>query len=103
MPGGAPPARGGCVLMRKRDSRSGAIEAAWTLAQLGLRRGSPETQPANEQRFHQHLRIGVAGGAALCFPDILQHQGEDLAPGSEERRVGTESVSPCRTRWSTYQ
>src|SRR3546814_5513756 len=92
MPGGAPPARGGCVLMRKRDSRSGAIEAAWTLAQLGLRRGSPETQPANEQRFHQHLRIGVAGGAALCFTDILQHQGDALALRSEEHTSELQSL-----------
>src|SRR3546814_18406928 len=36
------------------------------------------------------------GGIALVEPV----RGADLVPRSEERRVGKECVSPCRSRWS---
>src|SRR3546814_16209879 len=69
----------------------------------------------------QHRRRGVAGmraggGAVAVLPadgdaaagERLGHQSEvgkrwaDQQVGSEERRVGKECVSTCRSRWSPY-
>src|SRR3546814_2179533 len=36
------------------------------------------------------------------FREISQDDTPTLFGGSEERRVGTEGVSPCRSRWSPY-
>src|SRR3546814_1141281 len=45
---------------------------------------------------HHHSK-GLAG--ALCMPDDAAFPG---AIRSEERRVGKECVSTCRSRWSPY-
>src|SRR3546814_11437902 len=52
------------------------------------------------------LKIDAAGRIALS-PEVLTHLG--VRPGSEldvdrseERRVGKECVSTCRSRWSPY-
>src|SRR3546814_14664973 len=54
----------------------------------------------------QLLQYGDVGriGAGLALPAALvTHVVEqDRAQRSEERRVGKESVSTCRSRWSTY-
>src|SRR3546814_20253395 len=52
-----------------------------------------------------HLRHQLAGAAHRAGLGILQHQNELLVPQavsirSEERRVGKEFVSTCRSRWS---
>src|SRR3546814_5302966 len=44
---------------------------------------------AGEEDDHRQRRDGEAGAA-------------DLRPRSEERRVGKECVSTCRSRWSPY-
>src|SRR3546814_9739547 len=36
------------------------------------------------------------------FREISQDDTPTMFGGSEERRVGTEGVSPCRSRWSPY-
>src|SRR3546814_1803383 len=41
-----------------------------------------------------------AGGA--CLQPKLRSGGVDLCQRSEERRVGKECVSTCRSRWSPY-
>src|SRR3546814_10203177 len=50
-------------------------------------------------------------GADIAAPALAMHDGmaqlaetgdEDLARRSEERRVGKECVSTCRSRWSPY-
>src|SRR3546814_14297604 len=51
--------------------------------------------------------LGLHDGRSGCFPDIRQpgrHGPHDrvLSPRSEERRVGKECVSTCRSRWSPY-
>src|SRR3546814_2618788 len=35
-------------------------------------------------------------------PLVMATVGEDIQPRSEERRVGKECVSTCRSRWSPY-
>src|SRR3546814_3244558 len=56
-------------------------------------------------QWHDHMQAFTAGGAQERFE--LQ-QGETLADRgggtlrSEERRVGKECVSTCRSRWSPY-
>src|SRR3546814_15492579 len=55
------------------------------------------------------LRAGVGDHATLAAvmtfleghePDLLAcAEGMDVKPRSEERRVGKECVSPCRSRW----
>src|SRR3546814_2550573 len=64
-------------------------------------------------QFRQRLPLGRQAGqsvhAALGLA-TLQREGPDLARGlvkdadarSEERRVGKECVSTCRSRWSPY-
>src|SRR3546814_17101577 len=46
----------------------------------------------------------LARGRRDDVGDILQHRldGEQVALRSEERRVGKECVSTCRSRWSPY-
>src|SRR3546814_3208980 len=46
------------------------------------------------------------GGAAIALLAFISHnwdkQAPDLSCRSEERRVGKECVSTCRSRWSQY-
>src|SRR3546814_16018248 len=58
-----------------------------------------------------HVAGGSLGGAALRLLQVGPVQREDrlddgiihIAERSEERRVGKECVSTCRSRWSPYQ
>src|SRR3546814_20514537 len=105
--------------MRGRSERQ---VRAITLRDLWLRR------PADRQSAHEQGRLADAGGDALAAlaadadafvdrhvvadaGDFRQHarpvadQGRALdriAERSEDRRVGKECVSTCRSRWSTY-
>src|SRR3546814_19929569 len=65
-----------------------------TLAQLGL----PDMRTALAVGFGwpRRLESGVAG------LDLLAHGRLDFEARSEERRVGKECVSTCRSRWSRY-
>src|SRR3546814_11054184 len=50
---------------------------------------------------------GLAAGAFLsviwlALAWIWRHFGRDLVSRSEERRVGKECVSTCRSRWAPY-
>src|SRR3546814_10264818 len=47
-------------------------------------------------------RGGVADGAVRIVRRHGQAEGIDQAVRSEERRVGKECVSTCRSRWSPY-
>src|SRR3546814_15317626 len=65
-----------------------AVEQQHPPAAAGQRLGEGDGQP------------GLAD-AALARGDG-EHVGAGLLPRSEERRVGTECVSTCRSRWSPY-
>ena len=45
---------------------------------------------------------GVCTNAILGFSNMLFKMKNDIAPRSEERRVGKECASMCRSRWSPY-
>src|SRR3546814_11713606 len=48
------------------------------------------------------LRLGCGGVARLQRFPVALGTGNLLLPRSEERRVGKECVSTCRSRWSPY-
>src|SRR3546814_14310708 len=52
------------------------------------------------------LDLGTNGPESVDYPDFGRALGEAVAAGkagrSEERRVGKECVSTCRSRWSPY-
>src|SRR3546814_12172287 len=66
----------------------------------------------NETLFHQHAAMGLRAGDVLAVePAVEADRGVDLGHDrrraarearSEERRVGKECVSTCRSRWSPY-
>src|SRR3546814_5977670 len=56
-------------------------------------------QPAGELRHPLHL---VGDGAQLFVEDDLVQLAGEIRQRSEERRVGKECVSTCRSRWSPY-
>src|SRR3546814_20633125 len=74
-------------------------------------RGAPGQRRA--QTLHQHRYLEFVLERAQLAPDVRAHQVTDLdaidvrqlAVGrriSEERRVGKECGSTCRSRWSPY-
>src|SRR3546814_20041623 len=73
------------------------------LLEPGLVRGIELRTAVDElgvSRFQQHLVLagqGIAPGAVMHG----LHPGEELAR-SEERRVGTECVRRCKSRWSPF-
>src|SRR3546814_14775336 len=49
------------------------------------------------------LRVGnFDARAQILDPRLIEHVRADLVARSEERRVGKECVSTCRSRWSPY-
>src|SRR3546814_10162664 len=84
---------------RRRHTRCALVTGVQTCA-LPISRRSPMVETSQDVR-EEHR----AAGARLRR--ILQRRAEDLLLGhrgerSEERRVGKECVSTCRSRWSPY-
>src|SRR3546814_458235 len=75
------------VLVQHRVDRHGAGMAQQK--GVALRRGA-----------HHLLGAYVAAGSRLVFHDHVQL--DHVVQRSEERRVGKECVSTCRSRWSPY-
>src|SRR3546814_11330689 len=48
------------------------------------------------------LHSGSRGTGNLIGRYFIQRARNELGQRSEERRVGPECVSPCRSRWSSY-
>src|SRR3546814_4479463 len=83
-------------LARNGDPVCERAEAA--LIDLAYERDLPlvATNPANFAEPHMH----GAHDAMLCIANSTHIEAQDR---SEERRVGKECVSTCRSRWSPYQ
>src|SRR3546814_240848 len=57
--------------------------------------------------FWEAFRVSVDGASDLSITEVIDALDRDLGPHffpvrSEERRVGTACVSPCRSLWSPY-
>src|SRR3546814_13549914 len=107
--------------MIRRPPRSTRTDTLFPYTTLFRSAGAPA--PLHRRRAH-HLRQGLAEGEELTLPWLPAREGEDGKAGqeaperaadaeegeaggrdeerSEERRVGQECVSTCRSRWSPY-
>src|SRR3546814_4163654 len=68
---------------------------------LGDFRVAQPVRPVDVMPMHLEDDVRrLAGGHAEVTPGALKRR--ELGPRSEERRVGKECVSTCRSRWSPY-
>src|SRR3546814_12872296 len=107
------------LLGRTVDGDTGAdrLDPQAGLGELGKRYAAKPQQVAHGIR--DDIRVAFADeGAALrallqnddagnlqgpqCFADCVSSDLELIGKRSEERRVGKECVSTCRSRWSPY-
>src|SRR3546814_13906447 len=65
------------------------------------RRCNRRSRNRHSQRNLSHLEIPFEPAHAPCNSSLFSWQLQ-LGPRSEERRVGKECVSTCRSRWSPY-
>src|SRR3546814_16985536 len=70
------------------------VEVFYVLAHLAVELGQAVQHPALQLR---HL----GSGDTLALVEAVE-VAEQVAQRSEERRVGKECVSTCRSRWSPY-
>src|SRR3546814_6883336 len=66
---------------------------------------SSDLRPGGEvapQRAHHRSGEGVRPAADALRPEDARHPARREPDRSEERRVGKECVSTCRSRWSPY-
>src|SRR3546814_8219729 len=90
---------------RRRHTRCALVTGVQTCA-LPISRFCWQTDPvANDPRFQTYARAHQFG----MLPDGLRREAADRLKSialsdlrSEERRVGKECVSTCRSRWSPY-
>src|SRR3546814_15110027 len=83
--------------MSQTDIRASLLDAVAAQARAEL---APLVQAIDQQGQYpgDYMRhLGALGGFGAGIPKELGGQGLDR---SEERRVGKECVSPCRSRWS---
>src|SRR3546814_3699210 len=67
--------------------------------QFEARMQDPPLEALDIELLHQQQR---KGGIGRVEADSLRLAGQQRADRSEERRVGKECVSTCRSRWSPY-
>src|SRR3546814_6343650 len=106
-----------CFSSRRRHTRCALVTGVQTCALpifrfvvvLALESGLPETghKAAESEVGRHHLGCGRKSESAAeaerrqesCRPPATRGESPDR---SEERRVGKECVSTCRSRWSPY-
>src|SRR3546814_14128454 len=88
-----------CDPCRGQFAQEQRLQRAWMLpasapvdAEAGLQRLFARIDQPDSPALGQHLRVGGWAGRVLVAA-VLR---------SEERRVGEECVSTCRSRWSPY-
>src|SRR6056297_2321536 len=96
--GDTPPALialGAEITLRHRDARRTLPLEAFFVDYGKQDRGPGE--------FVEEIRIPrIAPGQIVTAYKVSKRRDEDISSGSEERRVGKECVSTCRSRWSPY-
>src|SRR3546814_13695641 len=93
------PARG--TLRSKTGAAVSKDVRRWSLVGLPF----PAPPLSRSYRKFRHVivsRYVEAGDALQAFDKYRPHADRDRRHRSEERRVGKECVSPCRSRWSPY-
>src|SRR3546814_4264505 len=98
-----------CVLVlffffssRRRHTRCALVTGVQTCALPILGSGGVAAQPADLSRDQFRPQLRRFPGAADERPLQAGGREEYALPRSEERRVGKECVSTCRSRWSPY-
>src|SRR3546814_12559150 len=66
------------------------------------RQSLPELPDAKRRRYEKDLGLSAYNAATLTADADTARWFEALLARSEERRVGKECVSTCRSRWSPY-
>src|SRR3546814_16929509 len=90
--------------MRISDGVQTCALPIWQVAGQELAaRGIQQPGIQAESRTAEKLGIGVhQGGPELVELHVQQFGAVAVADRSDERRVGKECVSTCRSRWSPY-
>src|SRR3546814_17468690 len=87
-----------CFSSRRRHTRCALVTVVQTCALPILHRHRHHAQ-AGAGEHHHRRRAARALGQIFGVP---RHFEARVVQRSEERRVGKECVSTCRTRWSPY-
>src|SRR3546814_9016362 len=82
---------------RRRHTRCALVTGVQTCAPSDLRLGARQRGTRDGIRDHLIGQCGTATGQRAAANDLVQQNAR-----SEERRVGKECVSTCRSRWSPY-
>src|SRR3546814_5888584 len=88
-----------------RAARFAAIAERYARLDKTARARTLVIEPSREGRdaLTADIRAALSQSGALTGPAVtVQSLANKGLPRSEERRVGTECVSTCRSRWSTY-
>src|SRR3546814_15582638 len=92
------------LLFANEARRRGALPRS-VIAEQQRRAADPPALPRQTVRLahHQHREIGLAARRAQPV-DLFERLANraHLGTRSEERRVGKECVSKCRSRWSPF-
>src|SRR3546814_5343129 len=93
------------VSSRRRHTRCALVTGVQTCALPIYKRNKNGTnilkefiQNINTSTFKQEKKIGISVDGKIIFL-----MPEEIIYRSDERRVGKECVSTCRSRWSRYQ
>src|SRR3546814_16989892 len=95
-------------LSTDRDSYIGNVLAAqefnykWDLSKIGKPVDKAEwgMSPPTVNTYYNPLQNEIVLPAAILQPPFFDPNAGDATTRSEERRVGKECVSTCRSRWS---
>src|SRR3546814_11057744 len=70
---------------------------------MAFKRSFTDPVPAKQERRYAKLGVDAFHGLArFASPAAVAVDGRTLQARSEERRVGKECVSTCRSRWWPY-
>src|SRR3546814_5214876 len=86
---------------RRRHTRCALVTGVQTCA-LPICLGKETTTPAKIRLVPICLAYRILHGVHGVFDQQWRGCNHLLRPRSEERRVGKECVSTCRSRWSPY-
>ena len=87
--------------MKLTDIKNGNLSAEWAEKGYELPKFDVEAVKAKTHAEPTWVHFG-AGNIFRAFPAAILNDALNSGKRSEERRVGKECVSTCRSRWSPY-